>query len=280
MNTNASPRRPLLCPGCRKLVSADESRCPHCGLRAPGARWRHIGGLRIFGSADRLIHAIIAVNAVMYLLSLALSSHGPGLTANPLTFLAPDTRGLLLLGATGAIPIDQLHRWWTPVSASYLHGGVLHILFNMMALRQIAPLVIREYGTYRMLIVYTLSGILGFTASYMAGVGLTIGASAAVCGLIGAALYFGKSRGGVYGQAVYRQVGGWAVGIVLFGLIVPGINNWAHGGGMGAGALLGLAMGYEDRVKENGVHRNLGGLCRLLTMAVLGWAVLTGLISA
>lgn len=231
---------------------------------------------RIFSNADLLIHAIIAVNGVMYLLSLMLSARGIGLTANPLTFLAPDTRSLIDLGATGTYPIEHFHRWWTLISANYLHGGLLHILFNMLALRQIAPLVIREYGSYRMTTIFTLSGAVGFLVSYLAGVSLTIGASAALCGLIGASLYFGKSRGGVYGQAVYRQVGGWAVSIVLFGLIVPGINNWAHGGGMVAGALLGMVLGYDERTKESAGHRFSGWVCMLATLVVLGWAILTG----
>lgn len=53
-----------------------------------------------------------------------------------------------------------------------------------------------------MVVIYTLSGMCGFLVSYLAGVGFTIGASAAVCGLIGAALYYGKRRGGRYGQTV------------------------------------------------------------------------------
>jgi rhomboid protease GluP len=200
------------------------------------------------------------------------------LSTNPMLFLSPDSQGLLLLGATGTIPIDRLHHWWTLVSASYLHGGILHIVFNMLALRQISPLVIREYGTHRMIVIYTLSGVGGFLASYLAGVGFTIGASAAVCGLIGAALYYGKRRSDNYGRAVYRQVGGWALGIVLFGLLVPGINNWAHGGGMTAGFLMGLLMGYQERKKENMRHRLLGSLCVFGTAAVLFWTVFTGIV--
>ena len=276
--SGSPPRKnALLCPGCRKLVSSDERKCPYCGLPAPGSRWRNNFLTRGFSSDKRLINTIIAVNAVMYLLSLLMSSSGLNLSANPMNFLSPDSRGLLLLGATGAIPIDRFHHWWTLVSASYLHGGILHIAFNMLALRQISPLVIREYGTHRMIVIYTLGGVGGFLVSYLAGVGFTIGASAAVCGLIGAALYYGKRRGGIYGQAVYRQVGGWALSIVLFGLVIPGINNWAHGGGMAAGILMGLALGYQERKKENMRHRLLGGLCMSVTAAVLMWAVFTGL---
>jgi rhomboid protease GluP len=247
-------------------------------LSTPGSRWKNTVLTKGFNSEERLIHTIIAVNAGMFLLSLLIGGGGWRLSANPMTLLSPDSQGLLLLGATGVIPIDRLHHWWTLISASYLHGGILHIVFNMLALRQIAHLVIREYGTYRMIVIYTLSGVGGFLVSYLAGVNFTIGASAAVCGLIGAALYYGKSRGGIYGQAIYRQVGGWAMGIVLFGLVVPGINNWAHGGGMAAGILSALLMGYHERKRENMLHRFLGGLCLWATAAVLVWAVLTGLI--
>jgi rhomboid protease GluP len=137
--------------------------------------------------------------------------------------------------------------------------------------------VIREYGTHRMIVIYTLGGVGGFLVSYLAGVGFTIGASAAVCGLIGAALYYGKRRGGIYGQAVYRQVGGWALSIVLFGLVIPGINNWAHGGGMAAGFLMGLLLGYQERKKENMLHRLSAGICLTGTGLILMWAVFIGL---
>jgi len=278
MDDPVSSKGPLLCPRCRKLISADESRCPHCGLAAPGSRWRHGLGSALLMDGDRLIRAILAANIVFYLLTLLLSGRAVHLGANPLSFLAPTSRGLLALGATGTIPIDGYHRWWTLIAASYLHGGLLHILFNMLAFRQIAPFIVQTYGTHRMLAIYTLTGAAGFFLSYLAGVRFTIGASAAICGFIGAALYYGKSRGGLYGQAVYRQVGGWAVFIILFGFIVPGINNWAHGGGMAAGILLGLALGYKERSRETVFHRWLGILCLYATLFVLVWAVFSALV--
>jgi rhomboid protease GluP len=265
----------LLCPACHRLISADEQKCPYCGLTAPGEKWRHSVFTSLFSSGDRLINALVITNAVMFVISLLISRRGLHLSANPLTFLSPDSQALIWLGATGTLPIDRLHHWWTLVSASYLHGGVLHIAFNMIALWQIAPMITREYGTYRMFVIYTLSGVGGFLISYLVGVPLTIGASAAVCGFIGAALYYGKSRGGVYGQAIYRQVGGWALSIALFGFIVPGINNWAHGGGMATGILLGVIMGYQERNPENRIHRALGRACLLGTLLVLSWALIT-----
>ena len=280
--TRAEGKRPprqgaLLCPNCRKLISADESQCPHCGLPTPGSRWKQVIMARGHSAEQRLIQTIIITNIAMFVISLLMSRGGIRLSGNPLFLLSPDNQGLLLLGATGTFPIDQFGRWWTLVSASYLHGGILHIVFNMLAFRQIAPLVTREYGVHRMFSIYTLAGVGGFLVSYLAGVSRTIGASAAICGLIGALLYYGKSRGGTYGQAVYRQVGGWAVSIAIFGIVIPGINNWAHGGGIATGILLAMMLGYQERRKTSAAHRLLGSGCVLVTAGILLWALFTAL---
>jgi len=150
----------------------------------------------------------------------------------------------------------------------------------MIALWQIGPLVIREYGGWRMLVIYTLGGVLGFLVSTLAGVPLTIGASAAICALIGAILYYGKSRGGTYGRAVYRQMGGWAISIFAFGFLIPGIDNWGHGGGMAAGAILAYLLGYNERRRQNIHHKFLALFCILATVLTLAWAVFTGMMFA
>jgi rhomboid protease GluP len=224
------------------------------------------------------MRALIAVNIVMYVISLLMNLQAIQASANPLGLLSPDNRSLLLLGATGTIPLDHFHRWWTLVSANYLHGGILHLAFNMMALQHLGPLIAQEYGVSRLFSLYTLAGVIGFAVSYWAGIRFTIGASAAVCGLIGAALYFGKSRGGAYGQAIYRQVGGWAVSIFIFGFLVPGINNWGHGGGMVAGVLLGFLLGYQEQTREQFWHALLAHSLMQLTILILAWAVLTSLL--
>jgi rhomboid protease GluP len=108
----------------------------------------------------------------------------------------------------------------------------------------------------------------------MAGVPFTIGASASICGLIGAILYYGKSRGGFYGEVIYRQAMGWVVGLVLFGLLLPGINNWAHGGGILSGVLLAFLLGYYEKKGDNIFHRVLATGCIVITAVILLWAVL------
>jgi rhomboid protease GluP len=271
-------RQSMLCPNCGKLISTSEPRCPYCGIGRPASMGKRLMGTVGLSDPDRLIRAVIYVNVGMYLISLLFSQSRIGLSMNPLTFLSPGENSLFLLGMTGTVPIDRFGRWWSLLAANYLHGGILHIFFNMAAFRQLALLTVREYGTYRMVVIYTASGILGFLASYLAGIPYTIGASAAVCGLIGAMLYYGKSRGGVYGHTIYRQVGAWAIGLVVFGLLIPGINNWGHVGGGVAGALIGYLMGYRERVGERSIHRLLAGVCIVVTLVVLLYAVVSAVI--
>lgn len=270
----ANPQRQsILCPNCKKLISTSESKCPFCGTVRPASWWKNNLWNRGFRDPNQFVKILIAINVGMYIIAILFNPRATGLSLNPLTFLSPSNTSLLLLGATGTVPIDKYHRLWTLVSASFLHGGLLHIFFNMAALRQLAAVVNREFGVYRMFVIYTLSGIFGFLISYLAGISLTIGASASVCGLIGALLYYGKSRGGIYGRTLYRQVGTWVVFLAAFGLIVPGINNWGHGGGILAGIVTGFLLGYQEKKKENIVHKIFAAVCAMVTLAVLMWAV-------
>ena len=275
---DANQRQSMLCPNCGKLISRSETRCPYCALPRPASFWNRFSSAIGLKHADRLIRGVVAVNVGLFLLSLLLSFGRIGLSGNPLVFLSPDNGSLILLGMTGTIPIERFGHWWSLLSANYLHGSILHIFFNMAAFKQLATLTVREFGTHRMFVIYTAGGAAGFLVSYLAGIPYTVGASAAICSLIGAILYYGKSRGGLYGRAIYRQVGSWAIGLFIFGLLIPGINNWGHVGGGIAGAMLGARLGYQEKKRETSAHRLLAGLCLSLTIAVLAYAVVTALL--
>jgi rhomboid protease GluP len=270
-----SVRRSILCPNCRKLISIDEPLCPYCGISRPGSWWKTTVLNLLSLDAHNFIKSIIIVNAVFFAISVLLSSSGLSTSGNPLRFLATSNNILLVLGATGTIPIERLHRWWSLLSAGYLHGGILHLFFNMAALSQVGPLVLQEFGLYRTVILYTLGSVSGFLVSYFAGISFTIGASASLCALIGALLYYGKSRGGFFGQSLFKQLSGWVIGIGLFGLLVPGINNWGHGGGLVGGIVLGYLLGYSERNRETYFHKLFAAICMLTTGATLMWALLS-----
>jgi len=223
---------------------------------------------------DWLVKVLITANVLFFAISLLLSIRAGGVG----TFLSPSQSSLLLLGATGTYPIDNFGRDWTVISANYLHGGIIHLIFNMMAIKQIAPWASSEYGTSRMFTIYSLGGVIGYVISYFAGVPFTIGASASICSLIGALLYYGKSRGGAYGSSVYREVSGWVISLFLFGLIFPGINNWGHGGGIIGGIIIGALIGYNERRRENRFDQVMTLLIGVATFALLGWAAVRAFI--
>src|SRR5262249_44308923 len=114
-------------------------------------------------------------------------------------------------------------RWWTVLTAGWLHAGLLHIFFNMMWIRQLAPPTSEMYGPSRMIIIYTIAGIIGFTASTLAGAfirlpilggaGFTVGASAPIFGLLGALVYYGRRSGS---SVVGGPAKSWAVTLFLF----------------------------------------------------------------
>ncbi len=265
----------LICPRCRRLINGDEKHCPFCGLPNPASGWKRYVFAFNMDDGSMLITWIIRINLALFALSLFIDPRSMGMSYNPLHMLSPSNHSLILLGATGSLPIDSYGRWWSLLTAGFLHGGILHVGFNMLAFYQLGTLASRIYGPFRMVLIYLGAGVCGFGASYLSGVPLTIGASAAVCGLIGATLYYGKSRGGIWGQVIWRQIGGWALGIFAFGLIVPGIDNWAHVGGMLSGALIAWLVGYEEKRKTSAVHRALAIVSILATGLALAWAVLS-----
>ncbi|MDR3628997.1 MAG: rhomboid family intramembrane serine protease [Desulfocapsaceae bacterium] len=267
----------IMCPRCNRLIGSSEKVCSWCGASRSNPWWKIIGQTRGLLGDDWLVQDIIIVTVLFYIFSLLVTRH-MDIAASPLSLLSPSDNSLVLLGATGTVPVDRFGNFWSFLTANYLHAGILHIVFNMMALRQVAPLVIQEYGAARMFIIYTLGGIGGFILSYLVGIPLTVGASAAICALIGSLLYYGKSRGGTYGSTVFREVRGWVVGLFLFGFLVPGINNWGHGGGILSGIVLGMLLGYSDVRKESHLHRGLALICAVATVGCLAWTAVVAVV--
>jgi rhomboid protease GluP len=221
-----------------------------------------------------ILKVIIYTNVIFFIISLIVSGSNIKLDFHPFTALTPSIKSLIFLGASGTVPINVYHEWWSLITANFLHGSLLHILFNMIALNQVANMVSTVYGKYRMYVIFILTGVTGFYLSYLAGVEVTIGASAAVCGLIGATLYYGKSRGGILGETIYKQTLSWVVFIVLFGIIVPNVNNWGHGGGLISGVFLGKVLGYNEKYRENKLHKILSIILMAITFCALLWSLL------
>lgn len=232
----------VVCPSCGKLVGVNDERCLSCGRRNPGM-WGFAAAFRRLGQDFGFTAAMTGGCLVLYVAALLLDPSqimGGSITS----LLAPTPRSLFVLGASGAIPVFGLGRWWTVLSASWLHGGPLHIVFNLLWIRQLAPETSEAYGPARMVIIYTVAGATGFLASslvgnylwflprFLGGARFTVGASASIFGLLGAIVHYGRRRGS---SAVGREALGYAVVLGLFGFVMPGIDNWAHLGGFAGG---------------------------------------------
>ncbi len=271
----------VLCPGCGTLVGVRDERCLNCGRMRPGL-FGFAGLLRATGDDMGFLTLVMWVCGALYLASLVVNMEGVG-AGGLLGFLSPSSASLFLFGASGAMPIFRVGRWWTVLSAGWLHGSVLHILFNMLAARTLIPAVAHFYGPARGAILWVAASVVGFTASSLAGRyldfmpfflrggGLTIGASASTFGLIGALTWYGRRGGSSLVSAHARE---WALSGAVMGLLIPGIDNWAHLGGFVGGWL--VARWLDPLHPERGDHY----VVALVLLAASATAVLASVVTA
>jgi rhomboid protease GluP len=219
----------------------------------------------------------------LFLASLAVDFKGIQ-AGGMLSFLSPSGPALFLFGASGGVPVFELGHWWTVLSAGWLHGGVLHILFNLYWVRSLIPATASLYGPGRAVIIYTVSSVIGFAASSVAysflpglpnvlsGGRLTVGASAAILGLLGARLQYGRRTGS--GQVTQQAI--WLSSIlIIFGFIMPGVDNWAHLGGFGGGFL--TAKILNPLKPERGDHLVIAAICLAASLLAILASVFLGL---
>ena len=263
MTMFGKPRRAILCPSCGRLTSPDASECLICGRRNPGMFGLTNVMDRVF--RGRNVTGLISVVCIaLYVISLLLDPAGAMRPRGMLNLFSPSQAALSALGMTGAFPWAQGH-WWTLFTAIYLHGSLLHILFNWMWIRQLGPAVEELFGRARLITIVTVSGVVGFLVSNMIGVPFTVGASGSIFGLLGAMVAYGRRRGGTFGSMVLKQYGQWAAVLFILGFFMSGVNNWAHGGGFVGGLATGYLLSFEDLRRESGTDRLIAGACVLLT---------------
>lgn len=271
----------VLCTSCGVLVGVKDDRCYNCGRVNPGL-WGFAPLLRSLGRDMGFVPFVIGTCVLVYILEL-IASGGAINTRGALSFLSPSLEASFLFGASGSVPVFQLGRWWTPLSAGWLHGGVLHILFNMMALRQLAPATAELYGPGRMVIVYTAGSVFGFFLSSFAGEYLpnilflrgspfTVGASAGIAGLIGAILYYGQRSGSSMTRTFATN---YVLMLVVMGFFMQGVDNYAHLGGFAGGY---VASRVLDPLKPERIdHIAIALACLAASMLAIIASVLHGM---
>ena len=129
----------VVCPACGSLVGVRDDKCYMCGRVNPGL-WGFAPALRQLGADFGFVPLVIGASSVLYVPDAArcrAASCGSWAAACP--FSSPSVQALLLFGPAAPFRCSGLGSWWTVLSASWLHGKLLHILFNMMWVRDLGP---------------------------------------------------------------------------------------------------------------------------------------------
>ena len=232
-----------MCPHCRAFITDKDKVCPYCNERV-GPRYAEraraadiIGGFiphaRFNTMLILLVNAGLFVATALFSMKLGLGTGMEGL----------DNRVLYAFGAkVGLQYMDG--QWWRLVTAGFLHGGLFHILMNSWVLFDLGAQVEAIYGAARMWVIYFAATVGGFFLSATFDSHVSIGASAGLCGLVGAMIALGVRHRNPMGNAIRGMYIRWAIYILLMGLLpFFNIDNWAHIGGMAAGFVIGYIAG-------------------------------------
>jgi rhomboid protease GluP len=194
-------------------------------------------------------------------------------------WFAPNGEVMLRFGTNyGPMTLDG--QWWRLISAVFLHFGLVHLALNMWALYNAGQLAERLYGSFHFLLLYLFAGLGGSLASLLWNPAVnSAGASGAIFGVYGGLVAF-FSRGGnqVPASIVSAQRSSTLTFIgynLFFGLAHQGIDNAAHIGGLGTGAVLGWLLArpldVERRRSMGYAHLAVAALVGLGLLAALAW---------
>jgi rhomboid protease GluP len=272
----------VVCPSCGSLVGVNDDKCYTCGRANPGL-WGFGPLIRQIGVDFGFSGVVMGTCVTIFLITLLMSGSAIGM-GGIMSMLSPSTPVLFLFGASGAVPVFVYGRWWTVLSAGWLHASALHIFLNMYWLRQMGPAIADIFGPSRTVIVYTAGGIAGFALSSLAGAFLppipflhgasfTVGASAPLLGLIGALYHYGRMGSSIARQTAISIV----VQVALFGILMGGfgIDNFAHLGGFIGGYLASAFL--NPMTRERGDHMIVALVCLAATAASIVASIVLGL---
>lgn len=212
------------------------------------------------------VRAVIVACSALYVAALAFDPRASLHVTSPLRALSPSDTALFRLGMTSG-PLVAYGCWWTVLTATFLHGGILHVVFNMLWTREIGVIVERVWGPARFFVIYAAGGVAGFVLSNAVLGAPSIGASGAVFGLIGALIVLGRRR---RAAAFTKQMWQTAVALFVVGFLFPGVNQWGHAGGFAGGFVASAALPLADERPEG---RGVRAVALVVALAALGGVI-------
>ncbi len=186
-------------------------------------------------------------------------------------FVAFTTKTLHALGANSVAGIKN-YEFYRLITYMFLHGSITHIIVNMYSLGIVGTQIETYFGKIKMIIIYLFSGIVGGLLSDIVNLNadsvvVSIGASGAIFGLLGALLYFGYHYRVYLGEALKKSIIPIIIINIGIGFLVAGIDNACHIGGLVGGFLMAMTLGVKGKSQKR--DRINGSICSVLLIAFL-----------
>jgi membrane associated rhomboid family serine protease len=249
-----------LCPDCMVFTPVGIKCAEHAGIPQGAAKAvtsaRRIG---IEGTGALLTKALIAVNVGIFLFQVG---SGGGTLSSP--------RGGLFERFALYGPLVAQGEWWRLIGAAFLHANLIHLAMNMLFLWWIGAPVEEALGRARYALLYVVSGLAGSAGALLLDpAAVTVGASGALFGILGAAFVFERQR--------MYVLGGGALTIIVLNLAltftISGISIGGHLGGLVGGALAALALSRLGRAHAAYGRPGIAGIAGVVAVGVASVAI-------
>lgn len=183
--------------------------------------------IKRFSKENTITFILIGINVFMYIITAFLSGSIMDSNINVLIFLGAKVNALIDRG-----------QYYRLLTCTFLHGGLIHLALNMYALHALGPLVEKIYGKLKYLAIYFISGICSSLLSYYLSPNVSIGASGAIFGLLGACLVISLKYKDRIGKAFVNNIISVIFVNLIIGFSVSNVDNFGHIGGLIGGILI------------------------------------------
>lgn len=200
-----------------------------------------------------MTYILIAINIFIFLIGILFNLQNP----------------LIELFANNGLAVTEGKQYYRLLTSMFLHANIFHIGFNMYALYLLGSQAEGFFGKTKFLIIYLLSGLTGSMLSILLNQeAVSVGASGAIFGILGALLYFGFSYRVYLGNTLIKEIVPVILINLAFGFTMTGVDNYAHIGGLIGGLTTAMAVGFY---KENNKQDRINGI--IITILLLAFLI-------